>query len=120
MTLKISHKMLKARNACVSHLDLFVKTFGRGSVPVTLRNVRKALAEGMDLRWLLSFLPADSYEKAIEDYTTSGYYRIEDGHDDDNPGRQCKGCQLQRERQARMFVRIVRPYKRLLTSNEVR
>ena len=49
--MKITQEMLADMGACEDHVRLFSRTFPRGAA-VTLGNIEKARAAGLDLSWL--------------------------------------------------------------------
>ena len=53
----ISYKMLATRKACQSQLDKFEKKFGLKPVKVNRQNLRRAVKAGLDVTWVLSFVP---------------------------------------------------------------
>ena len=67
----ISTNWLKKHHACKDQIELFIKTFGNKSVPITRENLKKAATAKLFLDWLVCDCPsqilsetqADLYEK---------------------------------------------------------
>lgn len=64
----INEALLKKHGACDHQRSLFVATFGKGDVPVTLENIEKAYNEDLNLRWLMEVLDENWRDRAYRRY----------------------------------------------------
>lgn len=94
---------------------MFKVAFGRGPVPVTLRNTRKAVEVGLTLDWLALFLSRAAGLEVLR--AREG--REGDDHTQRDRKNRCVGCLGQLERQARVFVKLARKHSRFMTREEM-
>ena len=67
--MKITVGLLKKVRACDSQVELFEKVFPKGC-NITERNTLKALQKGLQVDWLIQFVPYE-YKKAYQEATAT-------------------------------------------------